>query len=256
MKNTIEQRFDAEYKAWEKRYQHPYKDVVSHEIATRKRLIDGFLDDDKRKSIKIIEIGCGMANVISDIVKKHDDWKGYGIDISENMIEYNKEKFPHIQFDKVDLNNEEIWENEKFDIVICAGVIGYLDDPTAVLKKINRALNDDGVLLISYGNKRSIFRILRSSLIKMLRFRVFNSIIKRLRPNTNSFQALSIYKNYSSKEFKSFMNGFGIVEKRNYSFCAGLLPGIWVLQTKLFELITANKYGPGRDILLKAKKKG
>lgn len=253
MDNVFEKRFNNEFINWDNRYKRPYKNVVNHEICTRRKLIDSFLEI-KEDELKILEIGCGTANVISDIIDKHPTWKGYGIDISGNMIEYNNKRFPHISFKKVDLNKDIIWEGEKFDIVICAGVIGYLEDPQLVMNKIHSQLAKDGILLISYANKCSIFRKSRNFIINLMKFRFINSIIKKIHPSANSYNVLSQYKGYSSKEFLRFTEKYNLLDKKHYSFGAGFIPGWWIIQTKIFELITSNNWGPGRDILLRLKK--
>ena len=74
----------------------------------------------------LVDVGCGMGNVILDLKEKGVKAKMYGIDISPEMInlankKLNLTEYKDINFSVGALNSVK----EKADAVLCLGVIGY-----------------------------------------------------------------------------------------------------------------------------------
>lgn len=82
-----------------------------------------FLKSKLHDGISVLDVGCAkgfMANVLSENI---EDFVYVGVDISQRMIDCAKEKFPQHRFFKVYENNYSILGNEKFDLVMCVGVL-------------------------------------------------------------------------------------------------------------------------------------
>ncbi|MBT4732109.1 class I SAM-dependent methyltransferase [Candidatus Woesearchaeota archaeon] len=253
----IRKRFNNEFEEWNNKYNNPFNNIINYEIYRRREIIQNYLKKINQDNVKILEVGCGTANVITSIIDDHPNWKGFGIDISNNMINYNTEKFPHINFESVNIDDEDFFENEKFDVIICAGVIGYLKFPEKAINNFYRHLNSNGILIISFGNKNSIFRQARNFIIYITKFKLLNKIILRIHKNKNSYDVLKIYQNYTLRNFKLLLNNmFKISSKTYISFESGFWGKFSVIQDKLIEKLIRNKglFSLGRNIILILKK--
>ena len=53
---------------------------------------------------------------------------------------------------KKNINFSNVFPKKKFDVIICSEVLEHLEDPTIILKKLNKSLYTDGILLGSVPN--------------------------------------------------------------------------------------------------------
>ena len=72
---------------------------------------------------------------------------------SDNYLGYDIYK-PGIDFAISILKKKLIFKCflKKFDVIICSEVLEHLEDPTIILKKLNKSLYTDGILLGSVPN--------------------------------------------------------------------------------------------------------
>lgn len=112
---------------------------------------------------KVLDVGCGPGILINEIIEDKK-CEYFGIDISEKMIKKAEDKH------KVDKPKKNIhfrvgnaekldFPDKSFDVVIALGLLEYLDNPKDAFKEINRVLKDDGELIVSFCNRRSIYNI-------------------------------------------------------------------------------------------------
>ena len=71
---------------------------------------------------KILEVGCGTGELLNYLKPS----KGIGVDISPNMIDIAKKKFPNIEF--YCMNANSINFDATFDYIIISDLIRDLDD--------------------------------------------------------------------------------------------------------------------------------
>jgi 2-polyprenyl-3-methyl-5-hydroxy-6-metoxy-1,4-benzoquinol methylase len=77
---------------------------------------------------KVLDIGCGTGFWIEYLVEKGADFV-YGIDITKKSINKLKERYPNLEFKKVDFGKEGIDLGRKFDLAIAIDVIYHnIDD--------------------------------------------------------------------------------------------------------------------------------
>jgi len=98
---------------------------------------------DKRKKLKIIDVGCGKKpyekEIKSVLHKKAEEIEYIGIDL------YTKESDL-----KIDLNTENLpFKKGSIDIIICTEVLEHLYNPFHILAEIKRILKNEGLLLIT-----------------------------------------------------------------------------------------------------------
>ena len=94
----------------------------------------------------VLEIGCGTGELLAALNPR----RGLGIDISPNMVQVAREKFPQLQFEIGDLENLQI--KEKFDYVILVETVGHVDDIQLAFKELHKVCKPQTRLIIVYYN--------------------------------------------------------------------------------------------------------
>jgi len=133
-------------------------------------LIYSFLDYDKSVGMlknlienyklssgnKLLDVGCGTGKHINFFKK---DFPCTGVDISEKMLDYAKEKTSNVRFIQADMINMDL--KEKFDIITCLfSSIGYvktLENLRKTIKNFANHLNQGGITIIEPWLRPSIF---------------------------------------------------------------------------------------------------
>ena len=104
-----------------------------------------------KEKAEILEIGCGPGNITKYLLSKRPDFKIYGIDIAQNMIELAKKNNPTARFSVMD--TRQINElSEKFDGIVCGFCLPYLSqkDVEKLIVDAKKLLNDHGLLYLSF----------------------------------------------------------------------------------------------------------
>ncbi len=96
----------------------------------------------------VLEIGCGCGDLLAGI----DGNRKVGIDFSEEMIAWAKEKHPqkNIEFLVMDANNINL--NEKFDLVIISNLIGFVDDIQNVFEQVKKVCHPNTKIIVQFYN--------------------------------------------------------------------------------------------------------
>lgn len=94
----------------------------------------------------VLEIGCGTGELLAAL----NPDRGLGIDISPKMVEVARKNFPNLRFEVGDL--EDLHIEEKFDYVVLAEVIGYVDDIQLAFKELHKVCKPESRIIIIYYN--------------------------------------------------------------------------------------------------------
>jgi len=129
---------------------------------TRKELVIDSIDMD---SGKVLDIGCGPGIFTKDLLNK--DLTVYSSDISDQMIKEARESIDG-SFDRekafftVTNATNICYAGESMDLVLCVGVVTYLDDYNELIDEIKRILKLEGKLIIQidYIKYPWIYRLL------------------------------------------------------------------------------------------------
>ncbi|MFZ3591341.1 class I SAM-dependent methyltransferase [Bacillus sp. DJP31] len=121
----------------------------------------------KEKPLRILDIGCGFG--ITSIWLSELGHQVTGIDITPDMIETAKqkaeEKGKNIMFLLGDLTSlERTLESETFDFILCHNVLGYIENPTEILEKLQSLLTKDGYISIINHNPAS--KVLKKAIVE------------------------------------------------------------------------------------------
>jgi 2-polyprenyl-3-methyl-5-hydroxy-6-metoxy-1,4-benzoquinol methylase len=138
-------------KIYEDHYKHkviPSIDYRRNILARRKyeQIMQFF-----KKPARVIDIGCGLGEVLS--VFKENGWDCTGVDFNEFVIDYAKKNF-RLKIIKQDIFDMTV--QSQYDLVMLWGVIEHVYEPGLLLQKCNSLLSKDGLLLIEVPSADSL----------------------------------------------------------------------------------------------------
>lgn len=160
----------------------------------------------KHESSKALDVGCGPGAYLP--LLSTSGYEVFGFDISEKMLAHAKANLlKHhgmpIHFDHGDIHALP-YRDKTFDLVLCIGVIMYVDDDRRVLSELARVLKPGGHLIIATDNKTNFADLvdfpmrLRSFVTKLARQ-------KRYATKTHSATQASNSRCYSPREIHSLL---------------------------------------------------
>jgi ubiquinone/menaquinone biosynthesis C-methylase UbiE len=95
----------------------------------------------------ILDVACGNGTLLKMLSAK-GDINGYGIDISERMIENAKARCPDMLFEVNSCENTS-FKNNMFDIITVCAAFHHFPDIRAFAKEANRIIKPQGRLYIA-----------------------------------------------------------------------------------------------------------
>jgi len=99
---------------------------------------------DPQAEEEILDAGCGAG--FYSVPLKNIGSKLFGVDISPKMIEKIKE----FGIDARVCNIEEFELNEKYEKILCTGVLEFCDSPQSALNNLSKHLKEGGTIVILY----------------------------------------------------------------------------------------------------------
>ncbi|MBU1074938.1 class I SAM-dependent methyltransferase [Patescibacteria group bacterium] len=107
---------------------------------------------------RVLDIGCHGGYFTNEIAKRIGD-DILGLDISENAIEYARNKYPKLKFEATDVENKIDLENNYFDAVTAFDVVEHIPNLDFVAKEINRVLKPGGVFIVGIPRENILFKV-------------------------------------------------------------------------------------------------
>lgn len=134
-----------------------FKELVELEsgnfwFQARNKLILWALNQYSPNLKSLLEIGCGTGFVISAISKQFPDCKLLGSEYFKEGLLYARQRLPHVKFTQMDARN--IPHKSEFDAIGAFDVLEHIEDDTAVLQQIFKALQPGGIFLITVPQHR------------------------------------------------------------------------------------------------------
>lgn len=190
---------DTDYAAFWEGSDREYEDAVER-IALR-HLIKGM-------SGSCLEIGCGFGRLVNEYA--HLCTSVTLTDYAENMIDQAKARvrklgLAHVECMKADLYELDSY-GRKYNNAVCVRVMHHVESVPAFFEQVNCVLEDDGVFIFEYANKKNFVEIVRY-------------LLKR--PNVEPFEyypsrrGKSVYYNFHPEYVKDMLDqcGFAIEEE-------------------------------------------
>ena len=195
----------------------PLKNWDNRTWLSSKRYISQFHKFIKRKTkfnknTRVLDIGCGRANIISFLQKKYKfKTRAIGIDILKN-----KDTKKNILFKNVDAL-KYLKKGKKFDIIIIKQTIHFFSK-TKIVSLLNLAkknLNKRGTLLIfslkTKNNKIPCFKIMKKQLNNSLKkdeklFKIIRKNLRRIKETNFNFNVKISKRKYVSMIKNRYMS--------------------------------------------------
>lgn len=124
MKTKVEKHFDRvakNYDLGKNKYSYYYDNL--------KKLLGSIIPGDA----KVFEVGCGTGDLLVSL----DPKSGYGMDISDQMIQISKLKYQNLR----NIVFSTRWPEEKFDYIFMSDVIEHLERPEEIFKEVSRLMD-------------------------------------------------------------------------------------------------------------------
>jgi len=105
----------------------------------------------KESGFVFIDAGCGSGEILFPLIRRFPDAHYCGVDLNENALTTCEKQKQHKKIDKLILKNigiEHFESDNQADVIICASVLQYLDDPKKGLQNLAGSLKDDGQLIV------------------------------------------------------------------------------------------------------------
>ena len=105
-----------------------------------------------RERGEILDVGCATGQFLKAMKEK--GWAVQGVEVNENAVMYARERLG------LDVSAGELEEagfpDKHFDVVTMWHVLEHLHDPVGTLMEVRRVLKDEGLLIVSVPNIKSI----------------------------------------------------------------------------------------------------
>ncbi|MGK7896616.1 MAG: class I SAM-dependent methyltransferase [Xenococcus sp. (in: cyanobacteria)] len=98
----------------------------------------------------ILELACGTGELTKLLLERNPQQQITGVDISESMLEIARNKldaYPNVSLHHTSVTSLP-FDNNSFDIVICANAFHYFPSPQLALAEIKRVLKPEGEVII------------------------------------------------------------------------------------------------------------
>jgi len=103
----------------------------------------------------ILDVGCASGDILAPLSIKHEI---HGVEISPELIERAKKN--GIRAVPLNIENDPFpFEAGKFDAILCGETIEHLVDTDWLMFEINRVLKQDGKLVLTYPNIRTLLGV-------------------------------------------------------------------------------------------------
>ncbi len=120
------------YNQFKKERYQPFFDLISH--------------IEESPGMKILDLGCGTGDLTKMLAEKFKDSTVLGIDNSAEMLS-KAPQHPHLHFELKTIE-EQLNQNDTFDLIVANASLQWVDDHPAVFDKILSRLSAGGQLTI------------------------------------------------------------------------------------------------------------
>ena len=108
-------------------------------------------------SCKVLEVGCAEGGFVKVL---HDKgMKAKGLELEQSRVDIANEKAPELDIVQADITDPQICDklNDTFDLIVIRDVIEHVPNRDAAFSNLNKLLNDNGYLFITFPPRFSGF---------------------------------------------------------------------------------------------------
>ncbi len=118
------------------------------------------------RTISVLDVGCGTGDMLDGFPR--DQLDVYGVDLVPEMAAAASRTHPEDHFAAASAEALPFPPRE-MDLVICLGMLEYLPDPLPAIQAMRDVLRPGGHLIVSFPNRKSLFRKLSTVEVQMER---------------------------------------------------------------------------------------
>ncbi len=100
------------------------------------------------EQVDMLDVGCATGEFIQYLRSQFPDWTYFGLDVSEKLIEESRRRLPKVNFTCGSLLDSSCFNDRKFDVITCLGVLSIFDSLEQPLSNLIDGLSDNGTLLV------------------------------------------------------------------------------------------------------------
>jgi len=159
-----------------------------------------------------LDTGCAQPYLLEVLLKEGK--LAFGCDISDEVIRANKNTFPGMQFEEVDISKETYPFNKKFDLVISSEVLEHIEDWRSAVKNLIQMSRRYLLITVPTGKVHNMDRLVGH-------FRHYNYEVLRDEIEKNNFKV--VFYKYWGMPFHAiykYLISFGSYEKAYQGFAA------------------------------------
>ena len=181
----------------------------------------------------ILDIGCGTAKLTNDIANVAN--KVYGFDYSQNMIDDARNKYPHIDFQVGDTQEQLDYPTESFDAVFSNAALHWMFDAENVIKNINKVLKRNGRFVFEMGGKGNLNHILQTMDSLSGKYNLKDFHLENFYPSISEYTTI-LEQNGFEVKYAELINRPTLLEGEN-----GLKNWITTFRTNILNQLGDNK---------------
>jgi ubiquinone/menaquinone biosynthesis C-methylase UbiE len=176
------------------------------------------------QSSRILDLGCGAGISIDRLLGL--GYSVIGLDLSKDMLILAHDRFsgyPQEKYMILQGNCDSLpFDDSRFDLVVCSGIISYLRDKGQTISEIHRILRQNGTLILGFRNKYTLS--LFSDSIKLSRIffsKIFALIYKQIGKGSNAaHDGVSIHRLFNPFSLIKRLNkkGFTLREAKRFGY--------------------------------------
>jgi SAM-dependent methyltransferase len=218
-KQQVVDRFNQEASVWNQVHSGEITDIIQWEVKKRKDFTRDFIRQHfQGKPAAILEIGCGAGRNLEEILSGDSLWKGTGVDNASAMVEHCRKQYansPRVSFEILDIDSSIL--EQKFDVILLLGVVGYLGSNSNAFRNIQRMLKPGGYVIFTFGKGFGVARGMRAATGRL------RQMLNAVRGKAGS-SGSSYFRNYTLSQVKrAFPPEWRLVSHINLVFGSGIL---------------------------------
>ena len=230
-KNIVKGHFSNSTEYWDILYDdfHKYQSFTKYELKRRKEIVFNFIDKIKpNKNKRALDLGCGTGHYL---IQLHSmGFQCFGADISEEMLQRTRDKFISSKSNDLTLINSDCYklpiDDNYFDLIICIGVLEYLDSEKKALIEMKRIILPGGFVIVTFPNFYKLRNLLNPYyyIVRIWTYLFSKKSARSFQSSENKKVKIDFNKStvsrYSLKGVKKIISnsGFKILEIKGYCF--------------------------------------
>ena len=150
---------------WTSRYQQEPKNIWDLDLILRRenvhRIVRDLLKNSESK-LKVLDVGCGTGDALDGISRQQVEVRGF--DMVAEMVAVASQNHREDHYEVRDIKELPL-ERQKRNLVLCLGVVEYLDNSRDAISGMYEELVEGGSLLVSFPNNRCLLRHLTRAIV-------------------------------------------------------------------------------------------